>query len=282
MHPTSRIGRHSSVAAIIPHFKCEPWLGECLDSLLRQTHPLDRIVVIDDGSGDPPIDLVRQFPGVTLLEAVENVGPYRLSQAVIENTNYDAYMFQDADDWSLPLRLELLLAEAERTGAEIVSCMAYRLISSEGEAVPLTYALDVNAAIDVDPTQHSMMHPGSVVSRDVVMRVGGFATALRFGGDTEFEHRAVHVARVVNIPHYAYVVRNRESSLTSSPDTGLRSERRLALRAQVIARAIENYAKANEGLEPNLEPLELADGPLTIRHLLGPRPKGISGGSWPA
>jgi glycosyltransferase involved in cell wall biosynthesis len=276
-----RLSRNSSVLTVIPHFKCEPWLGDCLDSLMRQTRPPEGIVVIDDASGEPPIDIVREFPTVTLLESTENVGPYRLSQEVIANTLYDAYMFQDADDWSLPLRLELLLAESERTGAEIVSCMAYRLISSEGDSVPLTYSLDVNAALDVDPTQHSMMHPGSIVSRDLVMRVGGFATAFRFGGDTEFEHRAVHVARIVNIPQYAYIVRNRESSLTSSPETGLRSESRIALRTQVVGRAMENHLRVRQGLEPLLEPLALAEGELTVRHLLGPRPRAANGGTWP-
>ena len=46
---------------------------------------------------------------MTLLHADRNVGPYRLVQQVIEDTDYDAYLFQDADDWSAPDRLEQLL-----------------------------------------------------------------------------------------------------------------------------------------------------------------------------
>ena len=53
---------------------------------------------------------MRRHPGVTLLHAAENVGPYRLVQQVIDDTDYDAYLFQDADDWSAPDRLEQLLA----------------------------------------------------------------------------------------------------------------------------------------------------------------------------
>src|SRR5829696_8105989 len=54
----NRINRRSSVLAIVPHYKCEAWLGDCLDSLVKQTHPLDGIAVVDDGSGEPPIDIV--------------------------------------------------------------------------------------------------------------------------------------------------------------------------------------------------------------------------------
>ena len=45
--------------ALIPHFKCEQWLDDVLASLRAQTRPLDGIVVIDDASGEPPIEIVQ-------------------------------------------------------------------------------------------------------------------------------------------------------------------------------------------------------------------------------
>ena len=96
--------------ALIPHFQCEEWLDDASPSLQAQTRPLDGIVVIDDASDDPPLEIVERHPRVTLLHADRNVGPYRLVQQVIEETDYDAYLFQDADDWSAPDRLEKLLA----------------------------------------------------------------------------------------------------------------------------------------------------------------------------
>ena len=60
-----RLTKESSVLALIPHFRCEEWLDDCLQSLLDQTRPLDGIVVIDDASDDPPLDIVERYPGVT-------------------------------------------------------------------------------------------------------------------------------------------------------------------------------------------------------------------------
>jgi glycosyltransferase involved in cell wall biosynthesis len=255
-------------------------LGQCLDALERQTRPLDGIVVVDDCSEEPPIEIVKRHPGVTLVTAVENSGPYRLAQAVIDNTGYEAYLFQDSDDWSMPDRLALLLAEAERTGAEMVGCQAYRLISSEGEVVPLTYPLDVNAALRVSPTRHALMHPGGIVSRDLVIRAGGYSTGLRFGGDTEFEHRATHVGRIVNIPQFTYVVRNRIDSLTSSPDTGLGSARRLALLELEFARTLANAERMAHGEEPDLTPLAITE-PVELTYITGPRLRAVDGSAWP-
>ncbi|HET8521821.1 MAG TPA: glycosyltransferase family A protein [Thermomicrobiales bacterium] len=275
-----RLTRASTVLTIVPHFHCHQWLGDCLASLVDQTRPPEGIVVVDDGTGQPPVEIVRAFPSVTLLETVENVGPYRISQTVIERTGYDAYMFQDADDWSLPERLQLELEEAERSGAEVVGCQGHRLISAEGEMVPITFPRDVNAAHRRNPVRHAIKHPGSIVSRELVMRIGGYATGLRFGADTEFEHRATHVARMINIPQFAYVVRNRENSLTSSADTGIGSPARNQMREIENARALENVARVAAGEPPDLTPQAVA-GPVEMLHLAGPLLRSASGGSWP-
>lgn len=280
-YPRGRLTMESTVLAVVPQFRCEPWLGDCLDSLVRQTRPFDGIVVIDDASGEPPIEIVRQFPSVTLLVSPENSGPYRLSQEAVLGTAYDAYCFQDADDWSMPRRLELTLAEAVRTGAEMVGCQGHRFIGIEGEVVPLTFPLDVNAALAASPTKHAIMHPSTLVSRDLIMRAGGYATGLRFGGDTEFEHRAAHVGRILNIPRFDYVVRNRENSLTSSKETGLESPERIAQREREARRALENAARVAAGDPPDLTPLaELP--PLRLEYLAGPRLRGADGKAWPA
>ena len=75
---------------------------------------------------DPPTEIVEQFAGCTLLVAERNRGPYRLIQQVIADTDYDGYLFQDADDWSAHDRLEQLLRAAARTGADLVGCQEGR------------------------------------------------------------------------------------------------------------------------------------------------------------
>ena len=262
--------RPPSVCALVPHFDCEAWLGQALESLLAQTRPPDAVVVVDDGSPRPPVDVVRHHPGVTLLGAPDNGGPYRLVQAVIERSHHDYYLFQDADDWSTPGRLEALLQRADSTGAELVGSHELRVLVEEGDVVAVRYPLDVNAALDEQPAGFPLLHPTSMVGRDLVMRLGGFATGMRFSGDAEFLRRAAQVARVVNADHFGYFRRKRVGSLTTAPTTGLASPERLKVQAALTARARGFAEDQRRGRRPDLRPFRSAGLP-ALEHLAGPR-----------
>jgi glycosyltransferase involved in cell wall biosynthesis len=272
------LGPDSTVLALIPHFKCEQWLDDCLASLRAQTRPLDGIVVIDDASDDPPVGIVERHPGVTLLHAAENVGPYRLIQQVIEDTDYDAYLFQDADDWSAPQRLEKLLEGASQTGAELIGSQEVRVFCDEPEAAPISWPLDGNAPFRERATAFSCLHPTSLVSRDLVMALGGFASGLRFGGDAEFLRRAHWIATVANVPYYGYYRRIRQNSLTTAPATAIGTPARRHLMEETFARANANAELVAAGHEPDLTPLRTAS-PVELRHLAGPplRPSTATG-----
>ncbi|MEG4225462.1 glycosyltransferase family 2 protein [Microcoleus sp. N9_B2] len=256
----------SRVLAVIPHYRCEQFLHRCLQSLVTQTRPLDGIVVIDDGSESPPVDIVREFAEVTLLASALNVGPYRLIQQVISQTNYDAYLFQDADDWSSANRLGLLLAAAENYGAELVGTQELRVFEDD-RVLPVLYPLNVSAALAAKPG-HPLLHPTSLVSRNLVLRLGGFATGLRFSGDTEFLLRAQFAATIVNVPDCGYFRRHRAGSLTTDRATGLDSPVRLELIQQLKKRAIANSAAVRSGKLPDLRPLKTA-GSIELHYITG-------------
>jgi len=64
--------------------------------------------------------LLKQLVNPNLLKSSENVGPYKVVQQVIEESCYEAYLFQDADDCSSSDRLEKLLEKAISTGGQLV------------------------------------------------------------------------------------------------------------------------------------------------------------------
>jgi glycosyltransferase involved in cell wall biosynthesis len=264
------------VLAVIPHLACHDWLAGALESLLAQTRPLDGIVVIDDASDDPPIDIVSAFPRVTLLHADENVGPYRLVQQVINETDHDAYLFQDADDWSAPDRLERLLLASRRTGAELVGSDYVLLDTRRWAARRVLFPVDANRALTEVPTGHAQQHPAGLVARTLVERVGGYATGMRFSGDDEFLRRAAHVAKVVNVPRPLYYRRHRSQSLTTSSLTGHGSPARQAILNEMSDRALANVAAVATGRTPDLTPLRTR-GPVELRHLTGPKLEQLNG-----
>ncbi len=64
-----------SAAVIIVNWNGARYLRVCLDSLRRQTHPNFEVIVVDNGSTDDSVALVRsEYPRVRLLELGENYG----------------------------------------------------------------------------------------------------------------------------------------------------------------------------------------------------------------
>lgn len=203
---------------------------------------------------------------MTLWGSAQNVGPYRIAQSVIEATQYDAYLFQDADDWSSLDRLERLLEAAQSSGAELIGTQELMYLTEN--LFPNAYARDVNRALSRSKG-YALLHPSSLVSRDLVMRLGGYSSGMRFGGDLEFQLRAIYAARVRNLDQFCYFRRIRQNSLITSEATGLASPARRELQGRIWARADENRERTAGGKEALLKPIAPA-GTLKLDHLMGP------------
>ena len=66
---------HASVASITTAYNATKVLPRHLDALLRQTRPIQEIVVVDNASTDGTAELIRdRFPHVTVLRMDENLG----------------------------------------------------------------------------------------------------------------------------------------------------------------------------------------------------------------
>lgn len=271
----------AKILGVIPYYEAEQYLEAAIDSLVRQSRPLQGIVVIDDCSSTPPTRTLEKFPGVTLLRSRENSGPYRLIQDVIDNTGYDAFLFQDADDWSAPNRLDVLLDLAVRTGKELIGSQGHRLIVDEGEVVLYQHPLNPELTFQTTPKSKPVHHPTSLVTRDLIQRTGGFSTGLPFSGDTEFLRRAATIGPIANTAEFIYVYRTRSDSLTGSEETGIHTAVRRELWAIQHPRAQWIADRAQAGLGPILAPMAVTS-PADLVHVSGPSLMGKDGNPWPA
>ena len=119
------------ISVIIPVFNCEKYLSECLESVVNQTYKALQISLIDDGSTDSSGSICDDFAAkdsrITVfhtenqgVSAARNIG---IDKAFEAGSEYLAFV--DADDWLELNMYEELYSEAQRTGADIVSCGYY-------------------------------------------------------------------------------------------------------------------------------------------------------------
>lgn len=102
-----------TVSVIIPVFNCEKFIGECIESVLKQTYRDFEIIVIDGGSTDNTLDEIRKFADkVTLIKSPKGI-PYQHNIGIkAAKGKYIAFL--DADDLFLPENLKLKIEFLER------------------------------------------------------------------------------------------------------------------------------------------------------------------------
>jgi len=95
------------VTVVIPVFNREKYLGIAVDSILSQTFPDFELLVIDDGSKDESIAVVRSYgdPRIRLVCNETNLGVSPTRNKGIQLARGEYLAFLDSDDWACPERL---------------------------------------------------------------------------------------------------------------------------------------------------------------------------------
>jgi glycosyltransferase involved in cell wall biosynthesis len=107
------------VTVSVPYFGAARYIRRAVDSLLTQTHRNLTVVVINDGDPHPPWRQLEDIsdPRLVRFSLSASYGPYFAHHVVLSATPDSFLLIQDADDWSAPERLSLLLETLQREAA---------------------------------------------------------------------------------------------------------------------------------------------------------------------
>src|SRR5688500_18209012 len=103
------------IDVIIPNYNGAGLLPDCLDSLRRQTRRDFRVTVVDDGSNDGSVALVRErYPEVNLIELGANRGLAAALNTAIRRTTAPIIVLLNNDTEADAEWLEQLVGALER------------------------------------------------------------------------------------------------------------------------------------------------------------------------
>lgn len=129
-----------TISVIVPVYKVERYLPQCVDSILAQTLSDIEVILVDDGSPDrcPAIcdEYVVRDSRVCVIHQ-ENGGLSAARNAGIERASGEYLCFIDSDDWISPEYCQRLWEAAVSTGTEMAACRMARFSEEareQGEA----------------------------------------------------------------------------------------------------------------------------------------------------
>ena len=128
-----------TVSVVVPVWNVEPYLRQCLDSVVGQTIGLDRleVIAVDHGSTDGSADLLDAYaarhPQVVVVHASHEGGPGRPRNLGLERATGTYVFFLDADDYLGAEALARMVDMAERNHTDVV---LGKMVGFDGRLVP--------------------------------------------------------------------------------------------------------------------------------------------------
>lgn len=93
------------VSILIPCYNAERWVAEALDSALAQTWAEKEVIVVDDGSTDNSLKVIKSFGDRIRWESAPNRGANAARNRLLRLARGDWLQYLDADDYLLPVKV---------------------------------------------------------------------------------------------------------------------------------------------------------------------------------
>lgn len=195
----------TSISVVIPLYNKEAHIADTLNSVLSQTARPFEVIVVDDGSTDKGVDVVRQFTDVKVIQQA-NGGVSVARNRGVKEASGDFVAFIDADDFWSPHFLREIHAMIGRFAEADVFTTSYQFEIEDGVRVDpkIRFTKPVNQPRLLDDFFEvgargalPFMMSSIVVRREAFAKIGLFPVGEPMGEDQDFFCRAAlncHIA----------------------------------------------------------------------------------------
>ncbi len=215
------------ISILIPLYNSEEYIAKTIDSCLNQTYQNIEIIIVDDGSKDSSLDIVRQYKNKynnIKVDARENRGASAARNRAFELSIGNYIQYLDADDILHPdkirLQMEVLKNADKRTlvfGRWGTFHQSVENVCWKNLSVNKNYDDSKQFLIDLWESGMTVVVFSWLMSRELVEESGGWNENLSTNDDGEFSARVVNISSKILFVEdsLGYYRKDNENSLSN-------------------------------------------------------------------
>lgn len=210
------------VTVLMSVYNGERYLREAIESILGQTFTDFKFIIVNDGSTDSSRDIVLSYsdPRIRLIDNPENMGLIKSLNRGLALARGEYVARQDADDRSLPFRLEKQVAFLEVNPAVALLGTQARVIDEYGIPVRFLYfrkpvtKFGIQWRLMIDS---AFVHSSVMFRRNVIWdELRGYNEAFVGREDADLWSRVILNHEVQNLPETLVDYRSHSASVTAN------------------------------------------------------------------
>lgn len=200
------------VSIIMPTHNARTWVADSIDNLVAQTYPEIELIVVDDGSQDDTVSVIREKLSRDfkhkwqVLELGANRGPSAARNAGLRAANGSWVQYFDSDDFLATTKLERQMAYCAHVSSAVAHVHSpWQMCYFDGGEITLAGLLSepgkaVSAPVMCLVGGNRPLHNAGLTRRSVLDQIGGFDESLRFWECEEVNVRIAKVGRFDLVP----------------------------------------------------------------------------------
>ncbi len=179
------------VSIIVPVYNNAKLIFKCVESLLNQTYPKDKmeIIIVDNGSKDNTVKVIEQYP-IKLFIEDKIQSSYAARNKGIDNAKGEVIAFTDSDAIADENWLQCGIEDMERLNVDYLGSRVEMFSSqdklSHCDMFEMYFAFPIDRHIE---QFHFASTCNLFVRKEVFDSVGNFDSRFTSGGDVEFGTR---------------------------------------------------------------------------------------------
>lgn len=242
-------------SVLIPAYNAENTIVDAVQSVLIQTHTNFEIIVVDDGSQDATLELLKgiQDSRLRILEFPENRGLIDALNAGLELCK-GKYVFRlDADDICKPSRIQEQICFLESNPEVGLLGTAFESIDSKGTTTLVRYASSHDTIAFKHLYQIHLCHPTVAIRKSVLIEQNlKYNIEYKHAEDYGLFNQLLKVTRASNLPsvlltkvNALQTVSNRYSEIQETNSQRAKMELFEWLHVKITPELLQEYRKLN-------------------------------------